>query len=40
MLLNSKWGPAAHLHPPGKIPEAKFDHKGKESLFKSFTILE
>ena len=23
LLPNSKWGPSAHHHPPGKIPEAK-----------------
>ena len=24
LLLNSKWGPAARLHPLSKIPESKF----------------
>ena len=41
LLLNSRWGPAASRYPPGKIPDAKvWLYKGKESLFKSFTILE
>ena len=27
-LLNSKWGPAPHHHPPGKIPRQREDLKG------------
>ena len=39
VLLNSKQGPAARHHPLRKIPEVIGD-KGKESLFRSYTILE
>ena len=41
LLANSNWGPTAHCHPLGRIPEAKeVGDKEKESLLKSYTILE
>lgn len=40
VIPNCNRGPAALLHPLGKILEAKLGDKGKATSFKSFTILE